>query len=201
MSNCNATPTPLETGAKLKKKINDKLASTIFYKQIIGSLMYLCNTKPKICQSIRLLSRFMEKPQECHLTTVKRVLRYIKGALDHGVLMPRKKKSNIDAEVYGYIDSDFSGDHDKNKSIVGYIFKIKGAPISWSSRKQSIATLSSCEAKYVVASYAACQATWIEMLLEELKITEPRKMKLFVDNKLAIDMTNHLVYHGRSKHI
>ncbi|XP_050919046.1 uncharacterized mitochondrial protein AtMg00810-like [Lathyrus oleraceus] len=97
MSNCNATATPLETGAKLKKDTNDKVVSETLYKQIIGSLRYLCNTKPDICQSVGLLSRFVEKPQECHLIIVKRMLRYIKGTIDHGVMVPRKNKTNTDA--------------------------------------------------------------------------------------------------------
>lgn len=76
----------------------------------------------------------MEKPQECHLTTVNRVFRYIKGIIDHGVLMSGKKKTNIDAKVYGYTNPNFSGDQDEKKTAC-YIFMIGGAPISWSSRK------------------------------------------------------------------
>ena len=143
----------------------------------------------------------MEKPQEGHLIAVKRVLRYIKGTIDHGVLLPRKSKGNTEIEVHGYTDSDFSGDQDEKKSTAGYIFMIEGAPISWSSKKQSIVALSSCEAEYVAASYAACQAAWIEMLLEELRIMESKKIKLFVDNKSAINLANHPMSHGRSKHI
>ncbi|XP_058760791.1 secreted RxLR effector protein 161-like [Vicia villosa] len=127
---------------------------------------------------------------------MKRVLRFIKGTIDHGVLRPRKKKIRTGVEVYGYIDSDFSRYQDEKKSIAGYIFMIKGVPISWSSRKQSIVALSSCETEYMAASYATCQETWIEMLLEELKIMEPMKMKLFVDNKSTVDLANHPMYHG-----
>lgn len=39
------------------------------------------------------------------------------------------------------------------------------------------------------------------MLLEELKIMEPKKMKLFVDNKSGIDLVSHPICHGQSKHI
>lgn len=79
---------------------------------------------------------------ECNLTTIKRVFRYIKGTIDHGVLMPMRKNTNTYVEVHDYTDSDFSGDQDEKKSIAGYIFMIGGAPISWSSRKQSIVALS-----------------------------------------------------------
>lgn len=108
---------------------------------------------PDICQPVELLSRFIEKPQECHLTTVKRVLRYIKGIINHGVLMSRKMKVNTNAEVYGYTNSNFNGHQDEKKSIAGYIFMIEGTPISWGSRKQSIMDFSSCEGEYITASY------------------------------------------------
>lgn len=78
MRNCNATITPLKTGAKLRKETYDEFVSATMYKQIIGSLRYLCTTRPDIRQSVRLLRRFMEKPQECHLNTVKKMLRYLK---------------------------------------------------------------------------------------------------------------------------
>ncbi|XP_050883926.1 secreted RxLR effector protein 161-like [Lathyrus oleraceus] len=201
MSNYNAAATPLETGAKLKKETYDKFLSVTLYKQIIGSLRYLCNARPNICQSVELLNRIMEKPQECHFTAVKRVMRYIKGMIDHDVLMPRWKKTNTYAEVYGYTDSDFSGDQDEKKSTANYIFMIESASISWSSRKQRIMALPSCEVEYMDVSYATCQVAWIEMLLEDLKIMEPRKMKLFINNKSVIDLTNHLACHGQCKHI
>lgn len=111
--------------------------------------------------------------------------------------MLRQKNTNTYKEVHGYTNLDFSGDQDEKNSIAGYIFMIGGAPMSWSSRKQRIVALSSCEAKYMVASYATCQAVWIQMLLEEFKIMEPKKMKLFVENKSTIDLENHLVCHGR----
>lgn len=85
---------------------------------------YLCNTKPTIFQSLRLLSIFMEKPQECHLTTVKRMLRYIKGIPNHDMLMPEQKNTNTNVEVHGYTNLYFNGDKDEKKSIAGYLFMI-----------------------------------------------------------------------------
>lgn len=78
---------------------------------------------------------------------------------------------------------------------------IGGTPISWSSRKQSIMALSSCEVEYVVTPYETCQESWIEIFIEELRIMEPKKMKLFVNNKSTINLENYRVCHGRSKYI
>ncbi|KAK2365584.1 putative mitochondrial protein [Trifolium repens] len=201
MSNCNPAITPMETGVKLSKNSDDELVDSTLYKQIIGSLRYLCNTRIDICHSVGLLSRFMDQPRMCHLTAAKRVLRYVKGTNDHGILIPNQKNSSKKLEAYGYSDSDWGGDQDDRKSTAGYLFMIGNAPISWCSKKQGIVALSSCEAEYVAASFAACQANWIEMLLSELKAVEVTKMKVLVDNKSAIDLANNPVSHGRSKHI
>lgn len=91
--------------------------------------------QPNICQSVRLISRFLEKPRECHLIPAKRVLMYIKDTIDHSVLMPRQENTSMNALVYGYTDSNFSEDQDDNKSITCYLFMINGATTSWSSRK------------------------------------------------------------------
>ena len=71
----------------------------------------------------------------------------------------------------------------------------------WSSKKESVVALSSCEAEYIVASMAACQPKWINMILIEMQLMEDEKMELEVNSKSAIDFGKHLVAHGRSKHI
>lgn len=61
--------------------------------------------------------------------------------------------------------------------------------------------LSSCEAEYIVSCSAVCQAAWIEDVLTELGVNIQVSIKLFVDNKSAINLTKNHVSHGRSKHI
>lgn len=73
--------------------------------------------------------------------------------------------------------------------------------MSWSSKKQKVVALSSCEAEYIVASLGACQALWLETLMEEMLLQVPKPMKLLIDNQSAIDLAKHPVAHGRSKHI
>ncbi|WVZ09086.1 hypothetical protein V8G54_022432 [Vigna mungo] len=87
------------------------------------------------------------------------------------------------------------------KSTYGYLFKLMGAPVSRCSRKQSVVALSSCEAEYISATETACQCTWIEAILQELKIVKCRPTRLKIDNKSAIDLAKNPISHGRSKHI
>ncbi|XP_040871218.1 secreted RxLR effector protein 161-like [Glycine max] len=164
---CNYVITPTETGIKLQIDGDEKEVDPTLYKQIVGSLRYLCLTRPDIAYCVGLISRFMEKPKTPHFLVAKRILRYAKGTLDLGILYPYRQKS-IEGEVFGYSDSNWCGDKDDRKSTVGYVFKFGTTPISWCSKKQSVVALSTCEAEYIVVAMAACQALWLEALTEEL---------------------------------
>jgi hypothetical protein len=133
MVNCNAVITPMETGSKLSRNSTDELVDATLYKQIIGSLRYLCNTRYDISHSVGLVSRFMEQPRTCHLIAAKRIMRYIKGTIDHGVLMPSQNSTNRKISVLEYSDSDWGGDQDDKKNTAGYLFMLGGALICLSS--------------------------------------------------------------------
>jgi len=135
-----------------------------------------------------------------HFQAAKRILRYVKGTLDLGILYLYSQK-NIEGKLFGYSDSDWCGDKDDRKSTVGYVFKFGTSPISWCSKKQSLVVLSTCEAEYTVAAMAACQALWLEALMEELNLRDCGPMRLLIDNKSVIDLAKHPVAHDRSKQI
>ena len=73
--------------------------------------------------------------------------------------------------------------------------------ITWSSQKQKIVALSSCEAEYVAIATATCQGLWLSRLLEDITDASPAQFKLLVDNKSAIALSKNPVHHDRSKHI
>lgn len=56
------------------------------FKLLVGSLIYMPNTKPDICYTVGIISRFMCKPKLSHYQTVVRNLRYVKGTLEHGIM-------------------------------------------------------------------------------------------------------------------
>jgi hypothetical protein len=47
------------------------------YQSMIGSLLYLCASRPDLMLSVCMCARFQSNPKECHLMAVKRILRYL----------------------------------------------------------------------------------------------------------------------------
>jgi len=142
----------------------------------------------------------MVKPTTSHLIAVKRILRYVKGTCNLGIQYSRDQKP-FDQKIVGYSDLDWSGDKDDMKSTAAYVFMIGNVAFSWSSKKESVVALSSCEAEYIGVSMAACQAQRINMLLIEMQLTENEKIEIRVDSKSTNYLAKNPDAHGRSKHI
>jgi len=200
MHKSNPAITPAEVGLRLEKEPEEAMVDPTEFRKIVGSLRYICCTRPDLCFSVRLISRYMQSPRQSHLNAAKRIMRYLQGTCDFGILIP-KGNPDTDMKVTAYSYADWCGDKDDRKSTVGSIFFLEKSPISWRSSKEQVVALSSCEAEYVAACEATCQAVWWNSLIEELKVRLLEKINLFVDNKSAIDLANHPASHGRSKHI
>nr|GMD16204.1 uncharacterized mitochondrial protein AtMg00810-like [Ipomoea batatas] len=66
------------------------------------------------------------------------------------------------------IMSDWGGDLDDRKSTSGYCFMLGTTTCSWSSKKQSIVALSTCEAEYVATASSACQTIWLKNVMNQI---------------------------------
>lgn len=196
MMSCNSVSTPTEVGLKLIKDDGGKKVNATHYKQIVGSLMYLTATRPDISNAVSLISRYMDTPSEFHLAAAKRILRYLKGTSNFGILYKKDEK-----DLLGYTDSDYAGDLNDRKSTSGYVFMLNSGAISWCSKKQPIVTLSSTEAEYVAASLCSCQAIWLRRLMETVQQQQRGPTTIFCDNVSAIKISKNPVLHARSKHI
>jgi len=102
----------------------------------------------------------MEEPHKEHLAAVRHILRFIAGTNNNwGLFYPRK--NGREAELVGFSDIDLAGDQDGRKSTSGILFFLGESPISWQSTKKKVVAVSSCEAEYIAAATAACQAVWL----------------------------------------
>ena len=158
--------------------------------------MYLTATRPNLMYSVSLVSRYMCKPTELQLQAVKRILRYLKGTTDYGI-MYRGENSDLIA----YTDSDYAGDVDDRISTYGYVFLIGSGVVSWLSKKQPIVTLSTTEAEFVAAAGCASQAVWMRRITEQLGCVHNQGTLVYCDNSSTIKLSMNPIMHGRSKHI
>ncbi|XP_042467615.1 secreted RxLR effector protein 161-like [Zingiber officinale] len=70
--------------------------------------------------------------------------------------------------VVSYVDSDFAGDLDNRRSLIGYIFSIGDCAITWKATLQATVALSITEAEYMTITKACKEAIWLKGLFGEL---------------------------------
>jgi hypothetical protein len=169
----------------------------MLYRQIIGSLMYLTNTRLDICFAVNTLSQFLVETRHVHLVAAKHVMRYLKGTLDCGL----SYDGDHDFTLSGYIDSDWAESVSDRKRTSRCCFSLGSTMISWQSRKQSSVALSTAEAEYIAVGYASCEAIWLRKLLTGLFDLEIDATTILCDNQRCIKMTENLVFHDKLNHI
>lgn len=86
MNNSNSMHNPIVPGTKLSKNDEGTKVDTTLYMKMVDSLMYLTATRPDLMYGVSLISRFMSCPTESHWLAAKRILRYLKGTTELGIL-------------------------------------------------------------------------------------------------------------------
>ena len=104
----------------------------------------------------------MENPGRTHWEAVKRVFRFLSGTKNWELVYGATSNG-----LEGFTDADRSLQEHQH-AISGYVFLMNGGAISWSSKRQSLVTLSTAESEYVAATYAAKEALWLCQIIGEI---------------------------------
>ncbi|KAM1547885.1 hypothetical protein ACFX1Z_009145 [Malus domestica] len=166
------------------------------YRSIVGALQHLVFTRPDIAFSIHQVSQFMQAPMESHFTSVKRILRYLKGSLSTGITYTKGEMV-----LKSFSDADWARDPNDRRSTTGLVVFLGNNPIARSSKKQQTVSRSSTEAEYRALSSTTAELDWIQQILHFLRIKLQYTPVLFCDNMSAISLSFNLVQHQRTKHI
>ena len=204
MIDCASVATPMDENLVLEpNRESADSEDRKRYQRAVGSLMYLmlC-TRPDIAYAVSQLSRFAANPSEKHHAALKRLLRYLKGTSDYGLVIDTQGQLDI---LTGYTDANWGRDNDR-RSTGGYVFTFAGTAISWKSKRQATVALSSCEAEYIAESEAAKEAIWLQRLLGQLRVdcsqsNTPRRVTILGDNRGALALAKNPMYHARTKHV
>ena len=87
----------------------------------MGSLIYLTITRPDLSYPVCLLSQFMQTPRDIHLDCAKRVLGYVSGTMDCGILY----KMAMPIRLEGYTDADWDGYKADRRSTSGFVLSLR----------------------------------------------------------------------------
>lgn len=178
------------------------------YSSAIGSLLYIANTyRPDISYAVSVLSQFTASPSEEHWRGVKRVMRYLNGTRDFGLLFKKSREVPCKGVLTGYSDADYASCFSR-KSRSGYVFFINDTVLCWSSKKQSVVALSTCESEYYALTEGGKEAIHLKRLVWEFNHESPlsddvdqEPLTLFCDNQSAIFVSKNPAEHKMMKHV
>ena len=197
MSDCNPTCLPCDDFLYVDEKevpVTQEKAER--QRKIIGMLLYLSiATRGDISFAIGQLCKYMAKPFPKVWTYTKRVLRYLKGTLNFGILFNK----SCDATLVGYTDSDWAGDKSSRKSVSGAVWEFGGAIVSWKCKQQSTVATSPMQAELIALTEGAKEGMYLRKLVQSVGAIGPTT--LFVDNAAALINAKEFRVTQGNKHI
>jgi hypothetical protein len=199
MDRCKATSTPMSSTEKLYRGHDTLLKDEeqFRYRRIVGGLQYLTMTRLDLAFAVNRVCQYIQSPTDAHLTSVKRILRFVKGIVNQGLLIQRSGTTMLS----GFSDADWVGCPDDRCSTSGFVVFLGVNLVSWSSRKQAIVSHSSTEAEYKALANVTVEMIWVQSLLKELGVFQHKPPRLWCDNLGATYLASNPVFHARTKHI
>jgi len=139
----------------------------------------------------------MQAPHDVHWNLVKRILRYLRGTIHHGIRI----SATASTELKVYSDADWARCLDTRRSTLGYCVFLRNSLVSWSSKRQTMVSRSNAEAEYRAVANAAAECCWLRNLLRELHVRIDKATVIYCDNVSAVYLSENPVHHRRTKHV
>ncbi|GJY88713.1 ribonuclease H-like domain-containing protein [Tanacetum coccineum] len=168
MANCNPSRTPVDTESKVGDD-GDPVSDQTFYQSLA----------------------------EPRFSTLKWILRYVHGTLNHGL----KLFSSSTTSLVAYSDADWAGCPTTRRSTSGYCVFIGNNLLSWSSKRQPKLFRCNAEAEYRGVANDVAEPCWLRNLLLRLHTPLSFAMLVYCDNVSGVYLSSNLVQHQRTKHI
>ncbi|GAU30708.1 hypothetical protein TSUD_39320 [Trifolium subterraneum] len=199
MEHCKPIGSPMANSCRLSKFGTDIMQDASLYRSTVGALQYATLTRPDIAYSVNKVCQFMSHPLDSHWKAVKRILRYLKGTINHGLLI-QPSTTGPPFSLRAYSDADWATDQDDRRSTSGSCIYFGPNLVSWSSKKQQLVARSSTEAEYRSMANTTAELLWIQSLLQELQVPF-HAPTLLCDNISAVSLAHNPILHSRTKHI
>jgi hypothetical protein len=213
LSECKSAITPEVVGAAHQEPNEqlDRPTDRQLYMQKTGTIAYAATgTRLDLAHTVHRLASRMLEPTERDMQAADRALRYLAGTKTVGLVFGSRNgarsadsrpQAHLEVEASAYADADWANDRGDRKSITGWVAMINGDPIGWSSKKQRVVALSTCEAELYAEAAVIQQVLWLRGLLGELGIGARAGSVVHGDNQSAIAVSKNGVKGERTKHV
>jgi hypothetical protein len=111
---------------------------------MVEGLQYLTLSRLDIEFVVNQVCQFMHTSRTSHLQAVKRIYRYVKGTIEHGLSF----HSSVDYTLSAFFDSDWAESPDDRCFTTGACIFLGPNLLTWTAKKQSTVSWSSVEAEY-----------------------------------------------------
>ncbi|KAD4178801.1 hypothetical protein E3N88_27392 [Mikania micrantha] len=177
LSAAKPVPSPMSTSANLSLGDSPPLADPVKYRQMVGALQYATLSRPDITFAVNKVCQFMHSPTENHWSAVKRILRYLQGTSDQGLLLSHQSIT----QLHAYTDTDFN-------SLSAF------SDADWAGCPDD-------QSEYKAMADTVAELTWLETLLHELHVKTHSVPTLWCDNLGGTYLSANPVFHARTKHV
>lgn len=216
LTQCTAASTPEVVGQEAIANIDDATLDTpadkVRFMEITGTLMYAGGaSRPDIAHASHQLASHMQSPTRRHMLAAERVLRYLSGTRDVGLVFgahngdtigdSRGRRTQLQVDVCAYADADWANSKGDRRSITGWVAKLNGDTLSYASRKQRTVALSTCEAELYAEAAAIQEVLWLRGILKELGLRMNTGSIVHGDNQSAIAVSKNGIKGERTKHV
>ena len=123
MQSSKPVRSPCASHLRLVPNEGSLLSNPHEYRSLVGSLHYLTFTIPYLSFAVHQVCQFMSFPTDIYLTTAKRILRYINGTLNFGILLQPGPIS-----LSAFSDFDWACDPFDRRSTTGFIAYLGTTP-------------------------------------------------------------------------
>jgi len=197
MSSCKSSPTPVDTKAKLTPSSRNSYHDPTEYQSLACALQYLTFTRPDISYVVQQVCLFMHDSKTQHMSTLKRIIRYIHVTFDFGLHLYPSSVSKL----VSYTGADWAGCPDTRRSTSAYCVYLGDNLISWSAKRQPTLSRSHAEVEYRGVANVVSESCWIRNLLLELHCPITTATLVYCDNVSPVYLSGNPVQHQRTKHI
>jgi hypothetical protein len=150
---------------------------------------------------VRELAKCMEGATPAAFKEMQHLMKFVFDTKKFGLMIKTKLDENDNWHMKMYIDSDWAGEKENQRSVTGYIMFLCGVPIIWKSKLQRTVSLSSIVAAYYALSEAAKEVKFIVQVLLTINNQVKLPVIVHVDNVGAIFMSENVTASSRTKHI